>query len=239
MQHSSVEELFREQIKRYSKKGQYERSPLLELALKKLQQKDFSKPVAVCEFGGGAGELLNEIKKVFPKVSVTNVEIVNDYKSHQVSKKIRFILGSVLDSKFKNNSFDFIIMRDVLHHLVGRNYNETLHNQTQALKELKRLVKPGGLILIEELTNESEIVVRLIYYLSFINSKIGVYIPFLFISSRTIVLFFTSNKLLSFCRIIFGEKKIKSRILNIESKWYFQILHLFGGIKKAILIINK
>jgi len=239
MQHSSVEELFKEQIKRYSKKGQYEKSPLFQLVLKRLHHREFRKAVEICEFGGGAGELLGEIQKTFPKVNLTNVEIINDYKRYLVSKKIKFILGSVLNSKFKNNSFDIIIMRDVMHHLVGRNYKETLHNQTLALKELKRIVRPGGLIFIEELTNESELATRIIYYLSKLNFKIGVHIPSLFVSAHVIVAFLTSTKLLNFTRSVFGEKNIKTQMLNVEIKWYFQILHLFSGLKKVILVIKK
>lgn len=239
MQHVSVEKLFKEQIKHYSKKGQYEKSPLSQLVLKRLHSKEFRKTVTICEFGGGAGELLNEIQKIFPKVILTNVEIVNDYKRYLVSKKIKFILGSVLNSKFKNNSFDLIIMRDVLHHLVGRNYKETLQNQTLALKELKRLVRPGGVIFIEELINESEIAARIIYYLSWFNTKIGVHIPSLFISKNVIVAYLSSNKLLNVCDQVFGRKNIEKQELGVEVKWYFTLLHFLGGLKKITITINK
>lgn len=239
MQHASVEELFKEQIKRYSKKGQYEKSPLFQLVLKRLQSKDFRKTVAICEFGGGAGELLSQVHKTFPKVSLTNVEIIDDYKHYLVSKKIKFVLGSVLNSKFNDNSFDLIIMRDVLHHLVGRNYKQTLENQTFALRELKRIVRPGGAVFIEELTNESEIAIRIIYYLSWLNTKIGVHIPRLFISKNVIVAFLTSSKLLNICNQVFGKKNIKKQELNVKVKWYFTLLHFLGGLKKIIITIKK
>ena len=239
MQHASVKKLFKEQMLRYSHKDQYKHSPLTHLILEWLKNKKTNKKIEICEFGGGAGQLLGEIRKSYPNYSYSNVEIVNDYKQFLVSKEIAFVLGSVLNSHFPDNSFDVLIMRDVLHHLVGRNYKETLYNQTFALKELKRLVRPGGVIFIEELTNESELATRIIYHLSYLNSKIGVHIPSLFVNSYVIVVFLTSAKLLNFTRSVFGEKNIKTQMLGVETKWYFQILHLFSGLKKVILVIKK
>ena len=239
MQHASVKKLFKEQMLRYSHKDQYKHSPLTHLILEWLKNKKTNKKIEICEFGGGAGQLLGEIRKSYPNYSYSNVEIVNDYKQFLVSKEIAFVLGSVLNSHFPDNSFDVLIMRDVLHHLVGRNYKETLYNQTFALKELKRLVRPGGVIFIEELTNESELATRIIYHLSYLNSKIGVHIPSLFVNSYVIVVFLTSAKLLSSCNSVFGEKNIKTQMLGVETKWYFQILHLFSGLKKVILVIKK
>lgn len=239
MQHASVKKLFKEQVRQYSHKDQYKHSPLTHLILEWLKNKKTTKKIEICEFGGGAGQLLNEIGKFYPNVNLTNVEIVADYKRFLVSKKIKFIQGSVLDSNFPNNSFDVIIMRDVFHHLVGRNYKETFNNQRLALEELKRLVGPQGVIFIEELTNESEIATRIIYCLSWINSKIGVSIPGLYVSSNAIVAFLTSRKLLDLCNKIFGKNNIKKQMLNLETKWYFTLLHLFSGLKKITIIVKK
>ncbi|OGH18887.1 MAG: hypothetical protein A3F31_04910 [Candidatus Levybacteria bacterium RIFCSPHIGHO2_12_FULL_38_12] len=239
MQHESVKKLFKEQVRHYSHKDQYKHSPLTQLILECLKNKKTNKKIEICEFGGGAGQLLNEIGKVYPKANLTNVEIIDDYKSFLTSKKVRFVNSSVLNSNFSDGSFDVIIMRDVLHHLVGRNYKETLYNQTLALRELKRLVRPGGVIFIEELTNESEVATRIIYYLSRLNFKIGLSIPSLFVISYVIVAFLTSTKLLNLSSSVFGEKNIKTQMLAVETKWYFQIVHLFSGLKKVILVVKK
>lgn len=239
MQHASVKQLFKEQVKQYSHKDQYKHSPLAHLVLGWLKNKKTNKKIKICEFGGGAGQLLGEIQKSYPQHSYTNVEIVADYKQHLVSRKIFFVLGSVLNSRFHDNTFDVLIMRDVLHHLVGRNYKETLVNQRLALNELKRLVKSKGVIFIEELTNESEIATRIIYYLSSINSKIGMRLPSLHISANIIVAFLTGRKLFDLCSSIFGRNTIKKQVLTLETKWYVTLLHLFGRLEKTILMINK
>lgn len=239
MQHASVEKLFKEQIQHYSKHGQYNDSPLLDLILEWLKRKTYRRKVAIGEFGGGNGQLLGDIQKAYPRVSLTNVEIVKEYKQTLVSKKIRFVPGSILDPHFHEESFDVLIIRDVLHHLVGNSYDETLNNQKMALTELKRLVKPGGVIFIEELINESEISTRMIYYLSWLNTKIGVHIPSLFISKNVIVAFLTSNRLLKMCREVFQRRNINKQELEVRVRWYFVLLHLFGGLKKIILTIKQ
>lgn len=239
MQHKSVQRLFKEQINYYSKKEQSLNSSIIPLVFGWLKSKKFNKAIEICEFGGGAGQLLNKIGKSYPNVNLTNVEIIVDYNRFLVSKEIKFVLGSVLDSNFPNNSFDVIIMRDVLHHLIGNNYKETFNNQRLALEELKRLVRPQGAIFIEELVNESKIGTRIIYYLSWLNAKIGVHISSLFISKNVIVAFLTSNKLLNLCNRIFGKNNIEKEIMRVETTWYFKLLHLFGDQKKITIVAKK
>lgn len=239
MQHASIKKLFREQLGRYSRKDQAVNSPIISLFKNWIKKNNIKKTLEICEFGGGSGQLLNEIRKSYPNTNLTNVEIISDYKNFLVSNKIKFVLGSVLEPDLASESFDVIITRDILHHLIGKNYKETMRNQKHALLELKRLVKPGGVIFLEEFTNESEIATRIIYYLCRLNTKIGVHIPRLFVSKNVIVAFLTSSKLLAMCNEIFGEKNIEKQELGVKAKWYFRLLHFFGGLKKIILTIKK
>lgn len=239
MQHASVKKLFKEQVRHYSENDQYKDSPIPPLVLEWLKRKKSNKKIEICEFGGGNGQLLNQIQRIYANCILTNVEIVDDYKSFAVSKRVRFVLGSILDPNFPSGAFDIIIIRDVLHHLVGGSFEETLNNQRFALTQLKRLVRVNGAIFIEELTNESEIATRIIYYLSWLNSKIGVHIPSLFISKNVIVAFLTSNKLINMCNQVFAQKNIEKQDVAVKVKWYFTVLHLFGRLKKMIITIKK
>ena len=239
MQHASVKKLFKEQVIHYSKEGQYEKLPLLHVILTWLRHKKYKRKVNICEFGGGNGQLLKQIQKCYPNCTLTNIEIIDEYRRFLVSQKIKFVLGSILEPGFADGTFDILIIRDVLHHLVGKNYTETLHNQRRALIELQRLVRPGGAIFIEELTNESEVATRCIYYLSWLNTKIGIHIPSLFVSRNVIVAFFTSRRLLNICSQIFGKKNIEKQESAVKLQWYFALLHLLGGAKKVILTIKK
>lgn len=240
MQHASVGKLFKEQVQRYSHKDQYKNSSLKPLIFEWLKGKKTNKKLEICEFGGGAGQLLGELKKVYPHCKYSNVEIINDYKKFLVSKEINFIVGSVLNSQFPDNSFDVIIMRDVLHHLVGSSYQETLNNQNRALMELKRLLRPQGAVFIEELTNESLVAGRTIYYLANLISRLNINISLLGVSSKAVVFFLQSSNLRALCYKIFGRENIAEiQIIPQQANWQTKLAHLGGGIRKAFIVIEK
>lgn len=61
---------------------------------------------------------------------------------------IKFSMGSVLELPFENKSFDYVFLHDVLHHVDEENQSYEKH--VQGLKEAKRVVKPGGHIIVVE-----------------------------------------------------------------------------------------
>ncbi len=58
-----------------------------------------------------------------------------------------FEVGSILDLKYKNNSFDYVVSLEVLEHIEPR-------NTFRALKEIFRVVKPKGYFIISIPLNE-------------------------------------------------------------------------------------
>ncbi|MCL5407242.1 MAG: class I SAM-dependent methyltransferase [Patescibacteria group bacterium] len=238
MQHETVEKLFSDQAQYYSEDPSVATSQIVPLFLEWAKFKKYSK---ICEFGGAGGRLLAELeKKSSKKLELYNAEIIEDYKKYQVSKKIKFSKNSILNSKFQNHSFDVLIVRDVLHHLIGRNFFKTRENQEKALQELKRLLKPGGAIFIEELVNESGLATKIIYYLSKLNSKIGIKSKFLEISPYTIVAFLTPELLHQKVKKTFGIHSIyKQKYLPFNTRWYERLVHLGMRSGKLILVIAK
>lgn len=80
------------------------------------------------------------------KVDVTSLDI---YEHPLIEKRnLKFIKGSILDIPFSDNSFDYVFLHDVLHHVDEENQSIELHKTS--LTELKRIVKPGGEIFIVE-----------------------------------------------------------------------------------------
>ncbi len=74
--------------------------------------------------------------------SVTGVDILKyEEWKHFKSKKIKFLQGDSTRLPFKDNSFDGVYLKDLLHHIktVGK-----------TLDEIKRITKPGGSIVILE-----------------------------------------------------------------------------------------
>ena len=239
MQDSSAFKLFREQARYYSRRDQSAGfSPIIPLFLNWVKKNKFNKPIVVAEFGGAAGQLLNQISKVYFKATFINIEFIDDYKNKQVSNKIKFIQGSILNSGIVSKSFNCIIIRDVLHHLVGKNYLDSLNNQKKALEELKRLIKPGGAIFIEELINESVYAAKIIYYLSKLNSIIGIRSKPLQITPYTVLAFLTPHNLTIICQEIFGKDSIISQEFQISNNnWKTRLVHLGFRSGKLILVI--
>lgn len=247
MQHPTVEKLFREQLEYYSRRDQSARqSPIISLFLEWTRKKSAKgrsapggKKLKIAEFGGAAGQLLAQINRSYPQSSLTNIEIIDQYRTRQVSPKITFIHGSILNNNLTTKSFDALIIRDVLHHLVGKNYQETLSNQKRALKELWRLLKPGGAIFIEELVDESIFAARLVYILSKLNSHLGFNWPALEINAKSIVAFLTPPKLVKNAREIFGKNNLKKINYEGDRDWRQRISHLGSSSGKMILVVVK
>lgn len=237
MQHPIVKKLFCEQAKYYSEDSQTATtSPIISIFLN-WSKEHKGKLLKVCEFGGASGKLLNSIQeKTKLKMELYNAEIIEDYRQYQVSSKIKFYLASILDSKFPDNYFDCIIIRDVLHHLIGRNLEETIKNQKKALCEIKRITKPNGIILIEEMVCANAVVARILYWLSKINTKIGIRSDFFEISPYTVVSFLTINELEKMVKEMSSPQKIiKKSYIPTNEKWLGRLTHLGSDYGKLIL----
>lgn len=240
MQDPSVERLFQEQLDYYSRQDQSARiSPIIPLFLAWAKKRKIKNPNIV-EFGGAAGQLLAQVNKNYPQSDLTNVEIINGYRSRQVLKKIKFVHGSILNGKFSEGAFDAIIIRDVLHHLIGESLRQSRANQRKALKELWRFLEPGGAIFIEELVNDSAIASFAIYHLSRINSKIGIRAQQFQVSPHTILAFLTPRNLLKLAQEIFGQPSIKAvKFQKANRKWQHRAAHLGANSRKMFLVVEK
>lgn len=61
---------------------------------------------------------------------------------------LKFKIGSIFRIPFKNNTFDYVFTHDVLHHIDEPYHRKQKH--LAGLKELKRVCKKGGTIIIVE-----------------------------------------------------------------------------------------
>ncbi len=239
MQNPTVVRQFQEQIDHYVRKKQATDSLLIPYIIDWLRKKNFKKKIKICEFGGGAGQLLGILQEHYPKASYTDAEILPQYRNHLVSKNISFRLRSLLHSRFANRSFDVLIIRDVLHHLVGRDYQETVQNQLRGLKELRRLVRPGGAIFIEEITNRSDIITKVIFYLTRVNIMFGVRFPLLSISPNTHIAFFTAPRLKSRISEVFGTSfQCFFTTYPVRTDFASRLAHFLQPIEKVVVIIK-
>lgn len=104
----------------------------------------------VLEIGCGTGNAAQLIKKYFKTKRITGIDLdermVAIAKRKNKDKTISFEVQDAADLKYKNNSFDAVFDLGVIHHIP---------HWKECLKELKRVVKPQGQLIIEDLSIES------------------------------------------------------------------------------------
>jgi ubiquinone/menaquinone biosynthesis C-methylase UbiE len=104
--------------------------------------------MSVLEIGSGPGFYTELLSDIVPNGSITGVEIdpsLVEYSQQYLKDKVHcqhsVIQGSVMKIDFPDNSFDFAVARLVFEHLP---------DQISAAKEILRVLKPGGkLVLID------------------------------------------------------------------------------------------
>lgn len=225
---------FKDQLGLYTKiraEGESKILPMLEKYIDEhLEQEKGSKPalVSVCEFGGGGGFMLAQIHQFLgDKVKLINAELVDDYRGEQAIPEIQFHNTSILKSEFEDSSFDVVIIRNVLHHLVGDTFTASRKNQELAFRELVRVLKPSGVALIQEQTIPSYFSCWLIYYLSLLASKLKFNIPFFQITPNTVVGYVHPHQVVSM-----AEKSVKNKALvskeyiprSVSLRWKLTLL---------------
>lgn len=116
--------------------------------LKKLS--NLSPNKTVLEIGCGTGNGSKLIKKYFQakRIYATDLDkrMIDIAKKENNDKSISFEVQNATKLKYKNNSFDAVFDLGVIHHIP---------NWKTCLKELKRVLKPKGQLIIEDLSIET------------------------------------------------------------------------------------
>lgn len=102
---------------------------------------------SVLDVGTGSGDFLKVLKTIFPGSKITGVDPNTDALQKAKEKFPDVIFAEMGAEKldFPDHSFDVVTISMALHHLP--------HVQT-SLKEMQRVVKPGGFIIVSELFSD-------------------------------------------------------------------------------------
>jgi hypothetical protein len=79
----------------------------------------------ILEVGGGSGAFLDLVLENTSIKETYNMELVYDTYRKQVNGGISLIGGNALDLPFKDRSFEWVVVKNLLHHLVGRTRRES------------------------------------------------------------------------------------------------------------------
>jgi len=94
----------------------------------------------ILDIGCGTGEFAG----LFSKCDYCGIDISDKYIKYAAKKnKGNFKVMDATSLRFSDNSFDYVLIMAILHHLDDNNVNKLL-------LEAKRVLKPGGKILIME-----------------------------------------------------------------------------------------
>ncbi len=167
-----------------------------------------------------------------------NCEIVPETYRIQVNRDTNLIGSSVLNLPFKNDSFDCMIIKNLLHHLVAKTRKESKENVKRATMELIRVVKDTGHIIVLEQYNKYSFLASIVFHLTLFVSLFGIGFKSLGWGNNIIVSFLTPDEIKTLI-----EKQDKAEVeivLNISSrsdvpkKYKFTIL--MSNIGRILLI---
>jgi len=104
-----------------------------------LAQAALPTPGCVLDAGGGTGRVASAIRKHAGGVVVADPSLGMLGRADRTQLKLACSNSESLP--FPNNFFERVIMVDALHHVI---------NQTETAREMYRVLKPGGCLVIEE-----------------------------------------------------------------------------------------
>ncbi|MFZ0010302.1 MAG: class I SAM-dependent methyltransferase [Halobacteriota archaeon] len=149
----------------------------------------------VLEIGGGSGALLDLIESNSSVTKLYNCDFVPETYQFQANPNINLIGCTALNLPFQDQTFDYCIAKNLLHHLVGSTQNESKLNAAKAVEELIRVVKNEGFVIILEQYNKCNLCTTLLFHATLLFSHMGISSKFFGMGKNVIVSFLTPGEI--------------------------------------------
>ena len=157
------------------------------------------------------------------------MELVYDAYRKQVNGGISLIGGNALDLPFGARSFEWVVVKNLLHHLVGRTRRESKAYVKRAVEELIRVTKDGGHIIILDQYNRHRLFSSIVFYLTLFFSVFGISFKSFGWGKDVIVSFLTPDETRGF---LMGAGDVEI-VLNVENR-----LDVSRKLKYTLLMSN-
>lgn len=123
----------------------------------------FSRTRHYLDVATGTGDLALEVARSHPEISVTGVDFVREMMAvgkdkverHALSNRLRLLQGDALNLPFASDRFDVAGIAFGIRNITSRG---------RALQEMKRVIVPGGQVMVLEMHFPRQTLFRNIYY---------------------------------------------------------------------------
>jgi SAM-dependent methyltransferase len=115
--------------------------------------------VGIClDIGSGTGVFLKYMSRWHAAHNIVGVDVSEGMLAQSLLDKpsqADLAQGSVLDLPIRRGCFDLVFMEEVLHHLVSRSRADSKQLAKRAIRNVKRMIRPGGAFILREEYYES------------------------------------------------------------------------------------
>jgi len=164
-----------------------------------------------------------------------NCEFVPEVYKKQVNKDISLIGGDALKLPFKEGVFDYVIIKNLLHHLVGRTRRESKELQKQGIKDIIRVTKNRGYVIIMEQYNTHKIFAFILFYLTLFLPSLRLQFKYFSIYKSVIVSFLTPNEIKDLLKS-HDLKVVLSKANRLNMPLKFKITFLMSNVGRILFI---
>ncbi|MBI4440466.1 class I SAM-dependent methyltransferase [Candidatus Woesearchaeota archaeon] len=119
-------------------------TPWLRWLQKKTIERIRGKDIKILDIGCGTGYALQKLHERFPKAELHGIDFSPEMLAiakKRMGKNARLRMGVVQSLPYNANSFDYVICTEAFHHF---------EQQEKSLKEMKRVCRKNGFVIVSE-----------------------------------------------------------------------------------------
>lgn len=142
---------------------------------------NIKKKSSMVDIGGGGGAFTKLCQDHIQNLNISIVDPSIELLHKQNIEGVKLIVGRLPDELNVSGLFDFIHIKEVLHHITGKSIKDSKKMVKKSLISVQKILKNDGYLLIHEEFDESWIIPTLtrslIFYILKIQNKLHIKIP--------------------------------------------------------------